>query len=158
LEHIRFQHVFRCHSIVAWFFELFPRLFRNSPQFRAILSFIICFDECNTAGFPPNFAYGETQNFGRAPTLRHRRNGDSDTQERASRSSMSATRDCPLASNQHAVIGPLYVTSSIRTAPAKNSNRAPGRPAGWAGERRYNSHFRTARTDNSNGAGSLYFF
>ena len=60
---------------------------------------------------------------------------------------MSAIHDCPLASNQHAVIGPLYVTSSIRTAPAKNSNRAPGRPAGWAGERRYNSHHQGCAMD-----------
>ena len=79
LEHIRFQHVFRCHSIVAkvaWFFELFPSLFRNSPQFRAILSFIICFDACKYRGLPPNFAYGETRI---SAGLRHFAIGETET-------------------------------------------------------------------------------
>ena len=108
-------------------------------EIRAILSFIIVSNACKYSvpcGLSSELRLRRSSDFGRAPTLRRRRNGGSDTRERASRSSMSATRDCALACNQHAVIGPLYVTSSIRTASAKNSNRAPGRPAGWAGERR----------------------
>ena len=141
---ILFQHVFSCHVrdwFAAWFFELFP-LF--CLEIRAILCFKIFSDACKHSvpcGLSSELRLRRSSDFGRAPTLRRRRNGDSDTRERSSRSSMSATRDCALACNQHAVIGPLYVTSSIRTASAKNSNRAPGRPAGWAGERRYNSHF-----------------
>ena len=47
--------------------------FRNSPQFRAILSFIICFDAC---GLPPNFAYGETRI---SAGLRHFAIGETET-------------------------------------------------------------------------------